>query len=338
MSISGLLGKLNVENESNFTDHIRVGSVLLIDGNKWVFHIIDNCADNKFHQYGDSCDVFVLKLRSEISKLTNKFGLNVKIYFDGNISKMIKTTTLKRFAKDNEAGPSLSSYCQGSDISCGRQDCLLISPLYLSQMCATLQELKVEIIMFKPKANLEIAKAYMLMKIAKDYASMKDDSTSYYCYTNDSDFLLMKDCPCVNFDSLSEPTDYSDGCMAVTRSRKDVAANLDISESNLVELALLIGNDFTRVFPRSQLQLNIETSYRIPGDGNCSKESIALMLKCIKSLPEDFKLTSSDTSLQTALYNSRALYGLKDISKFCDDISTYIEVFTHTGIMLLCDE
>eukprot|EP01041_Mallomonas_annulata_P010803 gene10803-22549_t len=323
MGIRELLENTNIENESDFKVHIREGSCLLIDGNRWVLHIIDSCADIKFRQYGGSYDIFERKLRSEISKLTVEFMLNVKIYFDGNILKMIETRTLNGIgvAKDNEAWLNLLNYCEGSDFGC-KQDCLPIFPLYFCQARATLQELNVEIITHEQKASLEIAKACALMK---------DDSISYYSYTNDSDFLLMKDCSCMDFDTLSKSRNDSDGCMAVTRSRKDVAANLDISESKLVELALLIGNDYTRVFPRSQLQLNIETSFRIPGDGNCSKEAIKLMLKCIQSLPEDFKLTSSNTSLQTALEYSRALYEL-------EDISNYPEYSKRTRLISLCDE
>eukprot|EP01041_Mallomonas_annulata_P007019 gene7019-14284_t len=142
----------------------------------------------------------------------------------------------------------------------------------------------------------------------------------------------MKDCPYVTFGSLSKPVGYSDGCMARVWRRSELAADLCLSESQFVELALLIGNDYTGVFPRSQLQLHTETSSCIHiscGDDNCSLNAIDVMVKYIQSLPSDYKLTSSNTSLQIALEYSRALYELGDILNYPEDSK-------HTRLMSLC--
>eukprot|EP01041_Mallomonas_annulata_P016660 gene16660-34677_t len=195
-------------------------------------------------------------------------------------------------------------------------------------MRATLKELNVDIITCEEEADQEIAKAC---------ASINGDSTSgdqyCYCYANDSDFLLMKDCPYVTFGSLSKPMGYSDGCMARVWRRSELAGDLGLSESQFVELALLIGNDFTGVFPRSQLQLHIETSScsHFPGDEDYSKDAIDAMVEYIQSLPDDYQLTSSNTSLQTALEYSRALYELGDILNYPEDSK-------HIRLMALCDE
>eukprot|EP01036_Dinobryon_divergens_P034678 gene34678-44844_t len=311
MGIKGLftyIDSCSIGGGGLISEHIPAGSIVLIDGNGLIFHIFQCNSDVIPRQYGGSYDIFDRKLRSEISTLTAKFGLTVKIYFDGRISRMKESTVIKRIAKNEEAWLNLQNYCQ-SGIRC-RQDDLPIPPLFFDQIRTTLETLNVDIISCKEEADQEIAKACALM----------------------NSNLTSSDCPYVTFGSLSKPVGYSDGCMARVWRRSELAADLCLSESQFVELALLIGNDYTGVFPRSQLQLHTETSSCIHiscGDDNCSLNAIDVMVKYIQSLPSDYKLTSSNTSLQIALEYSRALYELGDILNYPEDSK-------HTRLMSLC--
>eukprot|EP01041_Mallomonas_annulata_P005183 gene5183-10365_t len=330
MGIKGLFSYIesySIGGGGSISEHIPAGSIVLIDGNGLIFHIVNSYSDIMSRQFGGSYDIFDKKLRSEMSTLTAVFGLTLRVYFDGKISRMKEATARKRIVKDEETWLNLLNYCQ-SGTHC-KQDGLPIPPLYFDQLRATLETLNVDIITCEEEADQEIAKACALMN---------DDLTSKggqycFCYANDSDFLLMKDCPYVKFGSLSKPMGYSDGCMARVWRRSELAADLGLSESQFVELALLIGNDYTGVFPRSQLQLHTETSSCIhfPCDGNCSVKSIDVMVEYIRSLPSNYKLTSSNTSLQIALEYSRALYELRDISSYPEDSK-------HTRLMALRDE
>ena len=361
MGIRGLLQFLEEYSSNVFVEQIPIESNLLIDGCGWAFHMLLNHANLCPREFGGSYGAFDAIVRNEVLVLIKEYGFKMTVYFDGKISRMKSETIKKRTEKDEESWMKLLEYCENGS-SC-KNDNFPMPPFYIDQLKSSLQSLDIAIVTFEDEADQEIA------KLCTYYNAINADerATEYYVYANDrymhdsyhiidlsrinfcfkfSDYLLMKNCPYIKFGSFipmmstsTQNTSTSSNTViaqitAMVWRREELAQELDLSEFQLIEFALLIGNDFTDVFSR-------DTFHQITGSADLtsplttfpsgySPATIHSLLEFIRSQPEDYRLSSMDPALQQAIEFSRALYNLQDISAYPEDPR-------HTRTMSLSD-
>lgn len=132
----------------------------------------------------------------------------------------------------------------------------------------------------------------------------------------------MKDIHYIQFEEL-----YSSRSSQVTSSdsetspikvytRKSIAACLGLSESQLIEFAILAGNDFTSSFMKEEFRWVDQSGPALPPVKWTHNE----MLEFIRATDPTFKLESRNSSLQLAIDFSRDFYELQDLSGYPIDI------------------
>ncbi|KNC96237.1 uncharacterized protein SPPG_08391 [Spizellomyces punctatus DAOM BR117] len=191
---------------------------------------------------------------------------------------------------------------------------------------------KISIVQCKVEADIEIARDVELWNEQSSASSCGGASPPgrAYCYGEDSDYFLMRGCPYIRFGRISERQPFNaDGSNAVLVShqphhvvalevwrREEVAAMLSLTESQLVELGILIGNDYTMEYSRSDLKARkmhknnteeyAEVAVQVPDEH--SNDAIEELLSIVREGGEGFKLTSDNRDLQSAIALSRAIY------------------------------
>ena len=108
----------------------------------------------------------------------------------------------------------------------------------------------------------------------------------------------MKDCPTIFFDSIKQ-NKKTNQLKAIVWRRSRIALELEMTESQLVEMVLLKGNDFTK---------------QCSWDFEINRYSLEEVRQFILSQPIDYKLSSSLPKELNPLEYSRDLYELNDLS------------------------
>ena len=141
----------------------------------------------------------------------------------------------------------------------------------------------------------------------------------------------MKDCPYIVFGTLKHRKAPGAGnsrtvvgCATVWR-RKKLALNLGFKEEQqLVEWSILIGNDYTKHFPKSSFtgystkksSKNLGSVQSNSSYGQHEYSSIETMRKFIISQKPSYRLTSTDTELELSITYSREVYNLSDLTRY----------------------
>ena len=160
-------------------EHVEQGSLLLVDGNGFLYHILSERSKLLPREYGGSYHIFDLEIRKEISRLSKIF--QIKFYFVGWISRMKDRTLEKRTIEKDESWSNILNYFEKGT----RYDPfnLPLPPLYSSQLRQTLNDLKIEIIECDEEADQEIAKA------CNYHNNLEDETNTCYCYGNDRYYI-----------------------------------------------------------------------------------------------------------------------------------------------------
>lgn len=303
-------------------------STLLIDGSGWMFSLFDetNCKG-----IGGGYDVFREVIVREVLYLRETLGFYLVVYFDGPESQLKAGTRESRRLQREEKWLTLCSLISGHasaiSNSTGREGRLkdaigrrtanqrdLPLPVLVSeQLKQTLSAMKVEVVSCVGEADQQLA----LDCVARN-TSTKDHIGCAFVYAEDSDYLLMRDVPYIRLStSFDQPqrtlTDEARShIVGRVWRRAHVAGALDLTEKQLVEFAIAIGNDFTAPFSRSlfpNLALGDESQGQDPG-------SLEILRRYIISQGTSFFLYSLTPELNLAIDFSRALYELQDLSKF----------------------
>lgn len=244
-------------------------------------------------------------LRNHISTLRRN-GITLQVVFDGTASTDLKAAT-KEFRSRGRDRDWNSRFRQshlqfGQSVPESFDGDARLAVLSSLQFKSTLEGLNVTTIYATGEAEVEISRRVRIHNnLAREDGC---DTDTHFAYGNDSDFMLMENCPYIKFGDIFE-NDSTIYAKKVWR-RAEVAALLGLSEPMLVEFGLAMGNDFTseidrnKVFPR----------HDAAALGSCEgMDNFEVLLKYVQTQGE-FEFCSSDESIEEALQYSRLFYGI----------------------------
>eukprot|EP00968_Pinguiococcus_pyrenoidosus_P019220 scaffold2048_cov224-Pinguiococcus_pyrenoidosus.AAC.3 len=195
-------------------------TTILIDGHGWAFSLSDRVALT-LGPYG-ALDALA---RREVAAF-RAAGLRVIVFFDGRSKNHKTEASWRRQKQTAEQWESIrSALLDGAaltDFPSG--------PLIVEQLRGTLRSLNVEVRECVSEADFDLCHAAL-------------DESDAIIFANDSDFFVVRGVQYAPFSSIS--ASETDGVSAVIWTRRELASKMGISEHALVEIALLLGNDFT---------------------------------------------------------------------------------------------
>ena len=219
---------------------LPTGSNILIDGNGWVFHLLNHSsAEPVRRDLGGDYDELSKRVKAEID-IFFKHGMEPVVYWDGPRRKLKAETDGKRHEGRDVEEENLRGLCiDGAECAQSKYP----KPILASkQVRYTLKMLQVEQVFCSEEADQEIALACAI-----------ESSPGSVVYGKDSDFLLFRDCRYVEFGSFSVE---GKSLNAIVLSRCRIAQILGCEEEALVELAIYKGNDFTKHFGKDSFLLD----------------------------------------------------------------------------------
>jgi hypothetical protein len=173
MGIKGLTTFLKRFDGCAFSSAIPEGASLIIDGNGWLFYLLEKCHTGHFEPCGDYSKLNAL-IAQEVQYLRNICGFRLMVVFDGGDARMKAHTAAKRKLEREEKVMNLYQLCSNNR-SYDWND-LPMPVLSSSQLKSTLTILGVDIVVVNGEGD-------------QDIASMCNDlihsGTPAYCYGND---------------------------------------------------------------------------------------------------------------------------------------------------------
>eukprot|EP01040_Poterioochromonas_malhamensis_P011986 gene11986-13084_t len=321
----------------SFVEVIDFGATLLVDASSFLFHLLNQQIPTIYKRYsfprecGGCYRLIDEVIRLEIKRLRQKLGFGrVIFYFDGPVSYYKQDTKEKRSERipaEWELVYKISvGLARSSDISPSQ---LPLPPLAFRVLNTVLKELNVSIVSCPAEADQQMA-----IDCQRLNQSQLDGKTIAYCYSSDSDYLIMKDIPLIALGSL----DDEDACklnLKQQRSssqlsiavmvwrRSNIAKLCSCSEDMLVKWAILIGNDYTRGFEKSKFHPSLSD------DEFLSCDQMLYWLRNHyaenKEQEEDeaqmpFRIsTIAEEPLRLACEYSYLFYELEDLSHLCTE-------------------
>ena len=289
---------------------IPSGSLLIVDGDGFIFHILRLVEDSAQPLLGGDYGIIDSAIRSEINLLRDTMGFALTFYFGGKSDIFKDGTILKRIKQREEKWFNVYSACR--DCKPCVPDDAPIPALSIDQMLWTLADLGISMIQCDGESDQIIASAV--------FEKNKANPGSTFCYGQDSDFLVMKDCPYIEFGKIklngmerSQTLDKSYKQVSACVFRRSATASLlGLSDSQLVELAIAAGNDFTECYSRTNFRdvfgtLQLE-DFKYIGD------FIKKVLESLRELDAKYRVSSSNRELDLAIRYSRLFYNLFDVS------------------------
>lgn len=239
--------------------------------------------------------------REYMGELVRRFRIHV--YFDGNGRRIIhressskvskQETTEKRLGAIFDAWDNLRLYCSQGSIPPTKTICRWKREfprprLLFDQFRHTLRCMDVTIVECEEEGDFIIAKA------ASGHANA-------YVLGNDSDFCFFRDINYIPFSSFAVSTGLVTGCVL----RRDILAeSLGLEDRDMVELAILCGNDYLVNPATAQL-------------GFCSRDVQECIDHLRSNLQEgDYRIASEDKSTEEVLAFVRVHYDLGDLTPF----------------------
>lgn len=321
--------KSTLKRLSNVTefDSIPSNSTLLIDGNGFIFYIIELLLEkNEIHyQFGGRYDIIIEMTKQEILKLES-FGLNLIFYFDGNFTRFKAKTLEKRRIQDQLRWKELYKLCQSLENIFYDEYLNLVKKaelpkpfLFSQQFRMVLSQLGVAIHICDDEADQNIAIACMQLNKANNH------EYKYFCYANDTDFLIFNNCPYIEFGGICG-IDKSNLRIIVKKLwlQNDVCKMLSMSDEQLIEWVIFVGNDFFDEDHRKKLNFNISNINFINIEEFLNQHKNLLELRdfilFLWSIPRanPYKplIYSKDANVQLSIDYTRALYNLQSLIVF----------------------
>ena len=292
-------------------ERIEEGSTLHIDGAGWCFQLIQQL--NETYPSGlpeytllgglyyelDQC------IRQEVDYLQNQLRLQLILYDDGSQKRMKEATAEKRCEDRNQQWCNLLNICMNQKFE---KASLPMPKLSFDQFLATIADLGIPIVSCEAEADQEVALA-----VVQSNAVSADHR--HFAYAKDSDFIAFANCPYIPFDSF---TIQEEIILAPVYLRSTTSQLLELSESQFVDLCILMGNDYTVEVDR----LEFLASCGIPPSLSHDTNSLISYIRKSKALH------SSVPKVQKIIEFSRELYELKDLSKYPYDSSRFVDLGT----------
>ena len=314
MGVKGLmkfLQKKNIFPEEEILSSPRI--TLLIDGSGWMFHLFRKTqtpmVDGGYLSFREA-------IVQEVHNLMG-LGFNLAVYFDGPRCRFKAKTKEKRRQEREDEWIYLCELISRHEQTCHGKPFMSLEdgaaannlplPLLTSeQFKLTISSLAVSVITCEEEADIQLARDCSTMN-----KKGTDGQLMAIVYANDSDFILTKDVPYVHFDSPFVLT--SKGLLCQIWWRSNVANALSLSEDNLIEFGLAIGNDFTGPYVTEFSNIDLCSL------GHGKKGSVEFVHKVYCFFREqtcDFQLDTANPELLLAVKFSRALYNLRSLSQF----------------------
>jgi len=221
MGVEGLTTYIK-NNVPILREKIVKGRNLHIDTNGWVFEIMGD----RFLA-GDYATMDK-RIKTRV-KLWRSYGLVPIAYFDGDSGSIKQKCVHKRKEQKLKAYDKIREYCEGEKKKMYMNKKLPCPPMVFEQIISTFGGIGVKVVQCRGEADVYIAKC-----------AHEDKG---YCYAKDSDFFMFSGINYIEFNSIKSNT------VSVWR-RSYIAEQLNITEEQFVELALLLGNDYTKHFTK----------------------------------------------------------------------------------------
>eukprot|EP01044_Picomonas_judraskeda_P002805 COSAG03_NODE_213_length_10549_cov_7.843349_2_plen_1370_part_00 len=287
------------------------GSRLLIDASGWSFLLQAACVAAGVRQdhlgdYGAldrAVEEMVQKIRSA--------GVVPILYCDGEVRQMKAAATKRRRKQRDGKWELLQGTClDGQRV---QQKDLPEPPLMMRQVLATAAALCVQVVRCRGEADQDMAIAC---------AEQRHGDWPHYVLGQDSDFYMFRGCNYVCFGDLTfSASDGSAGpqcsphprtARAVVWTRAILSEMTGLNERQLIEFAILLGNDYTAPFSKDLY------GDEVAALGNDEFDPDVILEFVAEAAPE-LRLSSNFANVQRAIDFSRALYECEDLSAFPAD-------------------
>jgi len=335
-------------------------STLVVDGDGWLFQLIETSA--QFHpELGGCYKAFDESITAEIERL-RLCGLQIVVYFDGPEQRMKLHTSALRDAQREEQWSKVFDFCEDR-VTLSNNDSFPLPVLCKVQLVAALKRNGVSITFCRGEADQEIAKV-----VNAGNAGFVPGEEMFYAYGRDSDYIVMKGCPYIEFgtietilpkkqlaekdtNAMQQPAAvekvntnspipklrmrqspskasklrqkpvFEAQCLRIWR-RTDVCEALSITEAQLIDWTILIGNDYTSHFDRNTSYDWSEASESIEANKGFGEGSLLVALETILKLGgARLRAAPGAEELQRAIAFSNCIYELLPIDEFPLDFS-----------------
>eukprot|EP00040_Diaphanoeca_grandis_P035668 m.224896 g.224896 ORF g.224896 m.224896 type:complete len:1381 (-) comp33447_c3_seq1:838-4980(-) len=292
------------------------GSTLLVDGNGWGWHILDNLDEQRREYLGDMEAVDV-SVRERV-KVWLAGGLIPRVVFDGPTTRMKDHTNIKRKQERLERTLLLESICTSSrQAKREEQPSLPMPPMLLEQVKWTLVDMGIEVSTCDIEADQEIA---------KDCAQLRDKGKPCFVLGSDSDFFMFKGIAYIpdRFEGKGgiELNTETNSTTAIVWTRQLLAQLVGIDEDLLVELAIVVGNDYTEhISLENMTPSTLATELGGPHSRRANLIVDWLLQPKRSSAKRGFIGAISEDDLEYIDF-TRALYNLEDLSEYPSECSS----------------
>eukprot|EP01031_Cornospumella_fuschlensis_P023422 gene23422-28420_t len=353
MGIRGLWTKVLKDTENNkkdFVENVPRGSTIHVDAMGFIFHACETSIVTRSkqtrppqieRQFGGSYGEFKRLLDSEISRLTIDFGFQLIFYFDGaappccsilgitsNCENDYSTaqsgcgpasyfkghTTIERQCQFEEKRANMFEMCLG-DRKIAQKD-LPLPPLSQQALICLIGEYNIQVVNCLYEADQELALGCV--------RGNKEGNCEHFCYSSDSDMLLMKECSVIKFGAFNDNqyetvTNKGNDTLDIVvpvYSLEKLAKYYQLTTNQFVTMCILRGNDFTTNLPGFEASRSFESVFRE-----------------VKLGHPDRQLSCADPFADAAVRYSYAFYGLEDLTSFYKDEYKTMSQLDELGVL-----
>ena len=317
MGVQGLMkfldgaASLDLPNET-----IPQGSVFYVDGCGFCLEIMRKLDASYAHKV-PLCSIlsglyadFDAVIRKEVKHLNETLGMQLIVCMDGRISRMKDATAESRMRDRENDWVNLLNVCMDGNYNI-KNPRLPFPRMCMQQFQSTLLDMHIQVIQCDEEADQFIA-----MSVAAFNRSNAQLNKQAYCYGRDSDYVVFQDCPYIAIDSVFIEASCVQACVY---RRSAIASDLGMTETQFMDLCILMGNDYTKHLIGTDFIASF--SFTIERDDDYDDEeynyntaTIEHLIQCVQS--NVAPITSTNADYQVAVDFSRSLYHLQDISHY----------------------
>lgn len=284
------------------TQTLPAGATLVVDGDGWVFQLIETCED--FRSELGGCYEAYDQAIGEVIEHLRLCGLQIVVYFDGPEQRYKSRTVQLRAEQRDEQWAKFFDFCEEGAKHAGG-DSFPLPPLCKRQLLASLKARGIAVTTSAGEADQDIAKF-----VCQSNASCAVGEERFFAYGRDSDYVAMKGCAYIEFGTIthapsqqetpnslrmrSTPTKASllrqqplYAAQAKVWRRAEVCEALSLTEAQFVDWAVWVGNDYTAGHCRAD-DFNLQT----PSD-HCEGHSVSVLNALLTAVME-----AEDTQLR----------------------------------------
>lgn len=217
-------------------------------------------------------------------------NLKVQVFWDGPSRRFKTVTANKRTKERHQEWSNLQQYSTHGSLPneksiFGLLKHFPVPSLFLECVRKTLGREQTKMVYCTEEADVELAK--------KAYGN-----DNAFILGQDSDFYFYKDIQYVPFDAIFKKNNNIYGCVG---RRGDLAKLLGIEDELMIELAILLGNDYIQ-------------SLKVPKKREGDQRDPIHIASYLREQDNGFLVSSNDHEIELAFV--RALYNLKDLDSF----------------------